>query len=136
MKHISLTTFARSSFVLAALAASTVAFAQYTGPGKKAPQSLPTLKTVAEVLAKPVDDQPVELTGMLVQQTGRETFQFRDATGEIQVEIDRDDFPAGQPIGANTRVTLIGEVETRALRAPEIDTERLIVAPTETPVAR
>lgn len=111
-------------------AISTVTLAQYSGPGNQTPQSLPVLRSVAEVLKAPVDDQPVELTGMLVQQTGRETFQFRDATGEIQVEIDRDDFPAGQPIGADTRVTLHGEVETRTFRAPEIDAERLVVTPT------
>jgi uncharacterized protein (TIGR00156 family) len=108
---------------------STAALAQYTGPGNRAPQTLPVLNSVADVLKQPVDDQPVELTGTLVRQTGRETFQFRDATGEIQVEIDRDDFPAGQAIGADTRVTLIGEVETRALRAPEIDAESVRLPP-------
>ena len=136
MKPTLRSSLARAAVVAGLITLSSAALAQYTGPGKQAPKTLPVLKTVAEALGKPVDDQPVELTGTLVQQTGRETFQFRDATGEIQVEIDRDDFPAGQPIAANTRVTIIGEVETRALRAPEIDTEQLIVAPAETPAAR
>jgi uncharacterized protein (TIGR00156 family) len=113
---------------------ATAALAQYTGPGKTEPQALPVLRTVADVLAKPVDDQQVRIEGTLVRKTGRDTYQFRDATGEIQVEIDSDDFPAGQPVGADSRVTLLGEVETRVMRAPEIDVDRLVLAPaTATP---
>jgi uncharacterized protein (TIGR00156 family) len=107
---------------------ATAALAQYTGPGKTEPQALPVLRTVAEVLAKPVDDQEVRIEGALVRKTGRDTYQFRDATGEIQVEIDGDDFPAGQPVGPETRVTVLGEVETRVMRAPEIDVDRLVVS--------
>lgn len=124
---------ASAAALLALLTLSTAATAQYTGPGTRDPAHQPVLRTVAEVLARPVDDQHVELTGTLVRQTGRETFQFRDASGEIQVEIDREDFPANQPVGPDTRVTLRGEVETRVLRAPEIDVERLIVPPPAAP---
>jgi uncharacterized protein (TIGR00156 family) len=115
------------------LAISTATLAQYNGPGNQTPRPLAVLRSVAEVLKAPVDDQPVELTGVLMKQTGRETFQFRDTTGEIQVEIDRDDFPAGQPIGADTRVTLHGEVETRAMRAPEIEVESVVVTAAPAP---
>jgi uncharacterized protein (TIGR00156 family) len=126
----------RNSVAIAGLISlSTVALAQYNGPGKRAPEQLPVLRTVSEVLAKPVDDQPVRLTGTLIRQIGNETFQFRDASGEIQVEIDDDDFPQGQAVGAETRVTLVGEVETRVMRAPEIDAEQLIVTPAEAPAA-
>jgi uncharacterized protein (TIGR00156 family) len=126
----------RNSVAIAGLISlSTVALAQYNGPGKRAPEQLPVLRTVSEVLAKPVDDQPVRLTGTLIRQIGNETFQFRDASGEIQVEIDDDDFPRGQAVGAETRVTLVGEVETRVMRAPEIDAEQLIVTPAEAPAA-
>lgn len=124
--------FAKTTTLMLSLSLSAAAFAQYSGPGKRAPEQLPVLRTVSEVLAKPVDDQPVRLTGTLIRQTGNETFQFRDATGEIQVEIDDDDFPKGQVIGADTRVTLVGEVETRVMRAPEIDAEQLILAPADT----
>lgn len=128
--------FVKSIALIGFAAFSSFALAQYTGPGNREPRPLPVLKTVAEVLSKPVDDQPVELTGALVRQTGSETFQFRDATGEIRVEIDRDDFPAGQPIGETTRVKLVGEVETHALRAPEIDVEQVSVISAEPQVER
>jgi uncharacterized protein (TIGR00156 family) len=124
---------AGTTALMALFTLHTPAVAQYNGPGKRAPEQLPVLRTVTEVLAKPVDDQRVHLSGTLVRQTGNETFQFRDATGEIQVEIDDDDFPRGQPIGADTPVTIVGEVETRAMRAPEIDAEQLILAPAASP---
>ena len=112
---------------------ATASIAQYTGPGKTTSEAAPVLHTVAQVTSKPVDDQQVQLEGMLVRKTGRDTYQFRDATGEIQVEIDSDDFPAGKPVGPETRVTLLGEVETRVMRAPEIDVERVILASSTAP---
>lgn len=128
MKH-------RKKLAVAVLAATvaTTALAQYTGPGARQDAAHTVARTVAEVLKKPVDDQPVELTGALVRQTGRETYLFRDATGEIQVEIDAEDFPAGQQIGPDTRVVISGEVDDRPLRKPEIDVEQLRVAATTAP---
>lgn len=113
----------RLALAIALGSVTTVALAQYVA-GKFAPAH-----TVAEVLRDPVDDRPVTLTGKLVQQTGRETYLFRDDTGEIRVEIDREDFPANQPVDADTRVLIHGEVDTRFARKPEIDVERLQLAP-------
>jgi uncharacterized protein (TIGR00156 family) len=121
--------------VLLAVSMATAAYAQFTGPGAQQPPAKTVLGTVAEVLGKPVDDQHVRLTGTLVRQTGRETFLFRDATGEIQVEIDREDFPAGEPVGAETVVVIEGEVDTRFMKKPEIDVEVLRVN-SATPAAR
>lgn len=108
---------------------ASTATAQYVGPGAQAATALPVLRTVKEVIQAPVDDQPVEITGVIVRQTGRERFLFRDETGELQVEIDKEDFPAGQPIGGETRVVIIGEVDTRHLRAPRIDVDEVLLAP-------
>lgn len=117
----------RTAASLLLLLGSVAATAQYVGPS--GPGKYATARTVAEVFANAVDDRPVELTGTLVRRTGRETYLFRDATGEIQVEIDRDEFPAGQPVGPDTRVILHGEVDTRLLRKPGIDVERVQIAP-------
>jgi uncharacterized protein (TIGR00156 family) len=111
---------------------ATATHAQFTGPGATQQAAPALVRSVAEVLAKPVNDQNVELTGTLVRQLGRETYLFRDATGEIQVEIDREDFPGGQPVSENTRVLISGEVDTRVLKAPEIDVETLRLAPAAT----
>lgn len=114
----------RTAVALALGSAATVAVAQYVATGKFAPAH-----TVSEVLREPVDDRPVALTGKLVQQTGRESFLFRDETGEIRVEIDAEDFPANQPVNADTRVLIHGEVEKKLARKPVIDVERLQLAP-------
>ncbi|HWL63897.1 MAG TPA: NirD/YgiW/YdeI family stress tolerance protein [Steroidobacteraceae bacterium] len=120
----------RTQRMLALLIAGLVAgnaAAQYTGPGARGAASRPVGRTVAEVLRSPVDDQKVELTGTLLEQTGRETFVFSDDTGRITVEIDAEDFPA-QPVGPEVRVQLSGEVETRLLREPRVEVEALRVA--------
>lgn len=115
--------------LLLGTAAASTAYAQYSGPGAREPAALPIARTVAEVLQKPQDDRPVELTGRLVSQTGRETFEFRDATGGITVEIDADDFPAGTPVNADVQVHLTGEVETRWMRKPHVEVDELRVLP-------
>jgi uncharacterized protein (TIGR00156 family) len=116
--------FRKVALAVALGSVTTAALAQYVASGKFAPAS-----TVAEVLRDPVDDRPVTLTGKLVEQTGRESFLFRDSTGEIRVEIDREDFPANQPVDANTTVLIHGEVDKRLARKPEIDVERLQITP-------
>lgn len=105
-------------------------FAQYTGPGARKDSRPTVARSVAEVLQDAKDDRPVQLTGTLVEQTGKEKFLFRDATGEITVEIDADDFPANQPIGPDVQVTLTGEIETRLMRKPEVEVETIQLATT------
>lgn len=127
--------FMRHAALVVAFAAATTAWAQYTGPGAQAPASKTVARTVAEVLQDAADDRPVVLTGNLVEQTGRELFLFRDATGEIVVEIDAEDFPAGHPIGPDARVQIEGEIEARWMRKPRIEVERLRPAADATPAA-
>ena len=56
------------------------------------------------------DDQYVVLQGKIVKQVGKEDFLFRDASGEINVEIERKAW-AGQEITPNNEVKLYGEVD-------------------------
>ncbi len=102
-----------------------LAMAQYTGPGAKPSGKGEVARSVSEVLADARDDRPVELSGQLVRQTGRELYLFRDASGEITVEIDDDDFPTGQQVDADTQVKIHGEVDARAMREPRVEVERL-----------
>jgi uncharacterized protein (TIGR00156 family) len=125
--------FTGAAISVALLCSISTATAQYVGPGAQAAAALPTLRTLGDVLAAPVDDQPVEITGVVVRQLGRERFLFRDETGELQLEIDREDFPAGQPIGGDTRVVIIGEVEARHWRTPRIDVDQIRLAPVPSP---
>lgn len=119
--------FARAAVLVAG--AALAAFAQYTGPSEGRAASEP-LRTVAEVLEQGRDDQPVLLTGVLAKKVGKEKYLFRDATGEIRVEIDVEDFPAG-PVDATTRVEIAGEVDKNVLRKAEVDAKRVRVLPAE-----
>lgn len=98
------------------------AMAQYTGPSDQK-----TASSVAEILKKPVDDQKVVLTGVIVRKVSNEKYIFSDGTAEIRVEIDDKIFPP-QKIDQNTRVEIHGEVEKDFLESPEIDVDVLRVA--------
>ncbi len=107
-----------------------VVHAQYTGPGSKPAKAAPQapIKTVAEVIKNGKDDQLVTLTGQVVKQVGREKFLFRDASGEIRIEIDDDDLPT-QPFDDKTRVEITGEVEKDFVRSVEIDVKAMKLLP-------
>lgn len=116
---------ARFMLLLAALCLAGLtltANAQYRGPmqGYK--------MTVADILRKPVDDQDVLLQGYLVRQVAHDQYIFSDGTGEIVAEIKRKRFPI-QPVDEKTRVELVGEVETKSRRPPEIEVDFVRVLP-------
>ena len=98
------------------------ASAQYTGPGAGTAAS-----TVADARAQR-DDHPVVLRGALRAKLGHERYQFRDASGQIEVEIDDDDLPP-QAIGADTVVELHGKVDTHRFKPTDIDVDRVTVVP-------
>ncbi len=57
------------------------------------------------------DNSYVLLTGNIVQALGNETYLFKDNTGEIQVEIDNEDW-MGQDVSPQDRVAIRGEVDS------------------------
>lgn len=103
---------------------STGAFAQYTGPGATS-----AVTTVAEARDQR-DDQPVVLQGTLVAKIGHERYRFKDATGEIDVEIDDKDLPSHQAVSATTVVELHGEVDTHRFKPTDIDVDHVRIVNT------
>ncbi|MBM7062441.1 NirD/YgiW/YdeI family stress tolerance protein [Pseudomonas sp. UL073] len=89
----------------------------YTGPG-----STPQVTTVSAAQAA-ADDTPVALTGQIVKRIKGDKYEFKDATGSIQVEIDDDEWPANS-VSETAKVRLTGEVE-HELTGREIDVDRL-----------
>ena len=65
--------------------------------------------TVAQAL-KMKDNAKAVLRGNIVKQVGHEKYLFKDATGEIVIEIDDDDW-GGVTVGPQDTVELIGEVD-------------------------
>lgn len=85
------------------MALSSSAFAAFQGPSVN---SINTVKAALE--AK--DDSLVVLKGHVVQELGSELYLFRDNTGDIQIEIDNEDW-MGQDVTPNDTVTIRGEVD-------------------------
>ena len=98
---------------------NTDAFAQYNGPTTK------QITTVSEVLENGKDDQYVRLIGTIKEQISKERYTFVDATGEISVEIDNDEFKA--PVNDKTRIEIRGEIEKDYMESAEIDVEAVII---------
>jgi uncharacterized protein (TIGR00156 family) len=111
MKRFALALLLAPLFSTAALATG------YTGPGATVQVS-----TVAAALDA-ADDTPVVLQGQIVKRLQDELYEFKDASGTINVEIDDEHWPA-QAISETATVKLSGEVD-RDLMSREIDVEYL-----------
>ncbi len=84
--------------------ASMTAGAGFQGPGSQ--DHLDTVKSIAAMN----DETEVTLEGHLIRQTGRESYIFKDKTGEITVEIEKEEFD-GQTITPQIRIRINGEVD-------------------------
>lgn len=132
----------KSAFILAATVATALTFGAatslaqnsgYTGPsstqssaqvsGYTGPSGVQVL-TVQQVLADGKDDQHVRLQGRIISHDGGDHYTFEDATGRITVDIDDDEFPRGQPISAEQKVELLGEIDRKRGKL-EVDVDRI-----------
>lgn len=105
----------------------TLAAGGYTGPGSDAqPAAAATgqITTVKQAQAA-ADDTKVVLEGTITKRISSEHYEFKDATGSIQVEIDNDDWPAGTSVSENTKVRLTGEVDHHKQKPTDIDVDRV-----------
>lgn len=87
------------------IAPTLAAHAQYTGPDAS------VATTVKQLTRAGVDDQRVMLRGHIVRRLSDKQYQFADNTGEIVVKIERERWPAEQPINETHRVELIGKYD-------------------------
>lgn len=128
--------YLRSLALLAALAAPVAlalpAQAAFDGPGAKAAAGGfegPVSGAMADTVAKAVtlgDDSPVVLTGNIVSQVAgsKDKFTFKDATGEVRVEIDRKVF-AGRTVTPKDTVRIMGKVDKDFGKDVKIDVKAL-----------
>lgn len=113
-----------SAFLVAFLLAPGSASAQYEGPKSKDRQY--TVKEV-RVNAAQLDriDALVRVRGFIVNQMNEESYQFKDMTGMIHVDIDRRIMP-NRPFTDKTEVILVGEVDYDLLEGTEIIVEQFL----------
>ncbi|MGL4225262.1 YgiW/YdeI family stress tolerance OB fold protein [Vibrio misgurnus] len=79
------------------------------GGGFQGPSARQIIRDVVSAL-NASDDTKVELIGHIMTSMGHDDYIFRDATGEIKVEID-DDLWRGKTVTPQTQVIIRGEVD-------------------------
>ncbi len=100
MKKISL-------FLGLALVCTGLVFAQFTGENTH--QNGSKAISIEKALTLN-DDAPATLRGNIVKQISKDKYLFRDSTGEIVVEIDKDEW-GGVTVGPSDTVELTGEID-------------------------
>lgn len=85
------------------------------------------LSTVKEVLASQKDDEDVVLRGRIVRHVKGDDYMFSDGTGEIEIEIDDDNYPKDR-IAMNTEVEIRGEVDLDRNEQATIEVDELASA--------
>jgi uncharacterized protein (TIGR00156 family) len=108
-------------FLLVVLSVNTVYGQGFTGPGSG--KNGRQVQTVTVIQAKNLPDNSlVILTGSIVQSFGHEKYTFRDSTGDIIIDVERDLWALlDLSVGANDRVEIRGEIDIENHRMAEID---------------
>lgn len=88
----------------------------FTGPG-------PDMTTV-QATKSMADDAWVTLKGNIIKHNGKNRYTFRDATGEIEVKIDREAWN-GQDVSPSDVVEIRGEVD-KDWNEMHLDVKRII----------
>jgi uncharacterized protein (TIGR00156 family) len=111
-------------FLTAVLQAAAVYGQGFTGPGSGTNTGRAQAVTVLQAKSLP-DNSLVILSGSIVQALGHEKYTFRDSSGDITIEIDRDLWTLlGLSIGANDRVEIGGKLDVDK-RVVEVDVKYL-----------
>lgn len=121
--------------LFALILTATLAFPCVASAGFQGPQASqggfqgPTTGVEADTVAKAEkswDDAYVVLTGNIIQRVAGsdDKYVFKDATGEIVVEIDFEIF-AGRTVTPQNTVRLSGKVDKNFMESAKIDVKRL-----------
>ena len=115
-------------FFFVALISGAVVFAQqgsgFTGPSVPRAtantQGVYQAVTVNQLQTLPNNKSYVTLTGNITQSVGRNSYTFRDATGETTIKIDAH-YWWGLTVGPSDRVQILVEVEKKRTGRMEIE---------------
>ncbi len=100
-----------------------LSYGQFQGPGTT--DRTYTVKEIKDNASR-LDrmDTLVKVQGLIVMQISKDTYEFKDNTGTILVEIDKKKLPA-KPFDDKTELILIGEVDHDMLEPLELEVEEL-----------
>ncbi len=100
-------------------------YGQYVGP--KSTNKTFTVKEVRDNGAKlDRSDQQVKLKGFIISQINNNTYEFRDSTGIIRVDI-KPYLLQNKKFDDKLEITIIGEVDYDLLEGTEIDVDQVII---------
>lgn len=112
MKNLFFSLIALISVVFSANAQSNGGFV-----GPKAPSIAPmTVKQALDVR----DDTVIVLNGKIINSLGDEKYMFADATGQVMIEIDDDDWH-GVTVTPEDTLEITGEVDKEFMEQTKID---------------
>lgn len=111
--------------LLTIFVSTSVANAQTVGGFEGPSATENTTLTVAEAL-KLSDEANVTLTGQIVNSLGDEKYTFKDATGEVIVEIDDEDWQ-GRKVTPENTITISGEIDKEMFEPTKIDVETFTI---------
>jgi len=92
------------SILILASSFSVVAFAGFSGPGSTT--NVATVKSIEKMN----DDEKIILEGYMIKQVKSEHYLFKDKSGEIEIEVDDEDF-RGVKVTPEIKIRIIGEVD-------------------------
>lgn len=99
-------------------------YSQYTGPGTTAKfYTVKEIKDNASRLDK--SDEHIKVKGYIIKQINKDTYEFKDNTGTILVDIDKKKLPT-KPFDDKTELILIAEVDHDLLEPVEIEVEEVL----------
>ncbi len=117
----------RKGLLLVALTlTASVASAQFVGPTAQGTTTNPNGITSVKAAQDLRDDTKVTMEGNIVQSMGHEKYLFKDATGEIMIEIDDDDW-YGLKVTPEDTVIIKGEVDRHTFKPTDIDVDYIIL---------
>jgi uncharacterized protein (TIGR00156 family) len=107
-------------FLTVVIAASAVYGQGFNGPAAGSTSVAVQTVTVSQAKTLP-DNTLVTLTGNIVASLSREKFTFRDSTGDITIEVDRNLWVLlDVSVGAQDRVEIRGELDVEK-RVTKVD---------------
>jgi uncharacterized protein (TIGR00156 family) len=93
----------------------------FTGPGNVGTSRQVQTVTVSQAKTLP-EHTLVILTGNIIASLGHEKYTFRDSTGDVTIDIDRDLWVLlGVSVAVNDRVEIRGDIDIEERRITEID---------------
>jgi uncharacterized protein (TIGR00156 family) len=87
------------------------------------------VSTVKEVLASHQDDEDVMLRGRIVRHVKGDDYVFADSTGEIEVEIEEDDYPRDRTV-MDGEIEIRGETDLDLNETATVEVDEIARAPT------